>query len=295
MLLNKQKAGVRFLLAVALAGLGVLLTASTSTTSAAAAAKSEPAFCHAETLHDYLAPLKRMPKLRELPYRARGEIRFRGAYIGASGPSLAISGGSAGYQLQWEGNTNWDITVTFARVNWRGKVVQRLGRRHFRLGKLAPVVITEPHILLPGKPATYRTTLVIRSHSGRKLAEFGNYYRVIRPTVHNRLVTDAGAYRPGGTLFARLEDPGATIVLFGEEFFVEKLEGEDWARISETPFPAPLQFVAAGTTSNHCIVFPIPTTMPTGRYRLSQEAVISWASLDGQIRPTLHAEFEVAP
>jgi hypothetical protein len=292
-MLMRERAPGRQRIVTALLTLLVLLLVGTP--GSAAAAEPEPAFCASRTLHDYLAPLKRMPKLRELPYRARGEIRFRGAYIGASGPSLAISGGSAGYQLQWEGNTNWDITVTFARVNWRGKVVQRLGRRHFRLGKLAPATITEPHILLPGKPATYRTTLVIRSHSGRKLAEFGNYYRVIRPTVHNSLVTDAGAYRPGSTLFARLENPGATIVLFGEEFFIEKLEGEKWAPVSETPFPAPLQFVAAGATSNHCTIFPIPGSMPAGRYRLSQEAVISWTSLDGQIRPILHAEFEIAP
>lgn len=295
MLLNRERAGQRRLSVVALlAGLAMLLTVAFSSTPSAAA-EPEPAFCEGETLHDYLAPLKRMPKLRELPYRARGEIRFRGAYIGASGPSLAISGGSAGYQLQWDTNPNWDITVTFARVNWRGKVVQRLGQRHFRLGKLAPATITEPHILLPGKPATYQTTLLIRSHSGHKLAEFGNYYRVIRTTVHTGLVTDASAYRPGSTLFARLENPGATIVLFGEEFFVDKLEGEEWAPVPGGPFLAPLQFVAAGTTSNHCIVFPIPDSIPAGKYRLSQEAVISWASLDGQIRPILHAEFEVAP
>jgi hypothetical protein len=286
----RERASGRYRLVIAL----LALSAAASPPSATAA-EPEPSFCESETLHNYLAPLKRMPKLRELPYRARKEIRFRGAYIGASGPSLAISGGSAGYQLQWDTNPNWDITVTFARVNQRGKVVQRLGRRHFRLGKLAPALITEPHILLPGKPATYRTTLVIRSHSGRKLAEFGNYYRVIRPTVHTSLATDAGAYRPGSTLFARLENPGATVVLVGEEFFIEKLEGTEWAPVPGAPFPTPLHFVAAGTTSNHCTVFPIPDSTPAGRYRLSQEAVISWTRLKGQIRPMLHAEFDVVP
>lgn len=280
----------RFLLSL----FALVLVAVPGSASAATAAP-EPPFCESETLHDYLAPLKRMPKLRELPYRARGEIRFRGAYLGASGPSLAISGGSAGYQLQWEGKPGWEITVTFARVNSRGRVVQPLGRRHFRLGALAPATITEPHILLPGKPATYRTTLVIRSHSGRQLAKFGNYYRVIRPKVHASLVTDASAYPPGSTLYARLENPGATVVLFGEEFFIEKLEGEEWEPLPGTPFPTPLRFVAAGTTSRYCTVYPIPDSTPAGKYRLSQEAVISWNSLDGQIRPMLHAEFDVVP
>jgi Big-like domain-containing protein len=293
-MLSEMRLGLRRLSAMT-ASLAVLLIALFVPSGLALAAEPEPRFCRSQTLHDYLAPLKRMPKLRELPYRARGEGRFRGARVGASGPSLAISGGSAGYQLQWDDNPKWDITVTLARVNWRGKVVQQLGQRHVRLGQLAPAVITEPHFALPGKPGAYRSTLVIRSSSGRKLAEFGNYYRVIRPTVHNRLATDASAYRPGSTLFARLENPGATIVLFGEEFFVEKLEGEEWVPLPGTPFPTGLRFVAAGTTSNHCTVFPIPDSTAPGKYRLSQEAVISWASLDGQIRPILHAEFEVVP
>jgi hypothetical protein len=265
------------------------------TPSSAAALESEPAFCRSETLHDYLAPLKRMPKLRELPYRAREDFRFRGVHIGASGPALAISGGSAGYQLQWDATPKWDITVTLARVNGRGRVVKRIGQRHQRLTGLPPIGEVEPHFSLSGKPALYRTTLVIRSHSGRRLAEFGNYQRVISPSVHTRLALDAPTYRPGDTLFGRVENPGAAIVLFGQEYKIEKLEGESWVPVVEAQFVIPLYWVAAGVTSGHCIPFTIPTSMPTGRYRLSQEAVISWPRLRGQLRPTLHAEFEVVP
>jgi len=272
-----------------------LLVLTAVAPSPAVALEPEPAFCARETLHDYLAPLKRLPKLRELPYRRRAEPFFRGVRIGASGPTLAVSGGSAGYQLQWDTNPRWDITVTFARVSQRGKVVQRLGQRHLRLGGLAPASITEPHIPLPRKPAIYRSTLVIRSHSGRKLAEFGNYHRVIRPTVHARLALTAPTYRPGDTLFARVENPGAAFVLFGQEYAIEKLEGESWVPVLEAQFVIGLYYVAPGLTSNHCIPFPLPTTMAPGRYRLSQEAVISWPNQPRQLRPTLHAEFDVAP
>jgi hypothetical protein len=263
--------------------------------SPAAALESEPPFCRSETLHNYLAPLKRMPKLRELPYRRRAEPFFRGVRIGASGPTLAVSGGSAGYQFQWDTNPKWDITVTFARVNQRGKVLQSLGRRHLRFAELPPDGITEPHIPLPRKPAIYRSTLVIRSHSGRRLAEFGNYYRVIRPTVHARLALTAPTYRPGTTLFARVENPGAAFVLFGQEYAIEKPECESWVPVLEAQFVIGLYYVAPGLTSNHCIPFPLPTTMTPGRYRLSQEAVISWPNQPRQLRPTLHAEFDVVP
>lgn len=277
------------------ASLAMLFIALTILPAPAAAAEPEPAFCASETLHDYLAPLQRLPKLRELPFRRRAEPPFRGVRIGASGPSLAISGGSAGYQLQWDTNPRWDVTVTLARVNGRGKVVQRIGRRHLRLGQLAPALIVEPHFALTGKPAIYRTTLLIRSSSGRKLAEFGNYYRVIRPTVHTHLALTAPTYRPGSTLFARVENPGAAVVLFGQEYAIEKPEGESWVPIVEAQFVIPLYWVAAGMTSGHCIPFQIPTTMPLGHYRLTQEAVISWARQKRQLRPKLHADFDVAP
>jgi hypothetical protein len=291
-MLSETRWGSRHLSAMT-ASFAVLVIALFASAGLALAAEPEPPFCESETLHDYLAPLKRMPKLRELPYRARGEGRFRGARVGASGPSLAISGGSAGYQLQWDTNPKWDVTVTLARVSWRGEVVQNLRQRHLRLGALAPAVITEPHFPLPGKRGAYRTTLVIRSSTGRELAEFGNYYRVIGPTVLMGLIPNARTYRPGSTLFARVENPGAAFVLFGEEFTIEKLEGESWVPVAESPMD--LYFVAPGTSSNHCTVFPIPASSSPGRYRLSQEAVISWPSQRRELRSPLHAEFEVVP
>ena len=177
------------------------------------------------------------------------------------------------------------------------EVVKRLGQRRLRLGTLPPAVITEPHFALPGKSGPYRSTLLIRSPSGRKLAEFGNYYCVIKPGVHARLAPAATTYRPGAALFARVENPGAAFVLFGEEYTIEKLEGESWVPAPESPgpFPVPLYFVAPGTTSGHCTVFPIPTSMSTGRYRLSQETVISWPTQRRELRPVLHAEFDVVP
>jgi hypothetical protein len=264
--------------------------------SLAATSEPEPHFCETITLHDYLAPLKRMPKLRELPFRRRSETRFHGVYVGAAGPSLAVNGGRAGYQLQWDTNPRWDVTVTVAEVSAGGKVVRQLGQRHLRLGSLAPALGTEPSFTMPGKPAFYRSTLAIRSSSGRKLAEFGNYYRVIKPNVHVRLATDASTYRPGTTVFARIENPGAAFVLFGDGYEVESLEGAGWTPAPELPGPfwTPLSFVAPGTTGSHCLTVPIPTSTPAGRYRVSQETVLSWPFERHEQRPFLRAEFEVA-
>jgi hypothetical protein len=279
-----------------------LLAALTSATFAAppraAAATGEPAFCESETLHDYLTPLKRMPKLRERPYRRRAEPFFHGVRIGASGPSLAVGAGSAGYQFQFpiEGKgPDWNVTVNLAQVNARGAVVVRMGERRFRSAALGEAAVVEPHFGLPETPGFYRTIAVIRSSSGRKVAKFGNYYRVVKPKIDMRFVTDATSYRPGETVFARLENPGAAFALYGEEFKVEGLQGETWGPVPAAPGPygIGLQYVAPGTTSRYCLPFPIPATMPPGRYRLAQETVISWPSSDRERRPVLYTEFEV--
>jgi hypothetical protein len=280
-----------------IASLAVLALLAVAAPPAAGATVAEPAFCARTTLHDYLAPVSRLPKLRELPYRRIAEPKFRGVSIGASGPALAVGGGSAGYQFQWDKNPDWDVTVKLARVNARGALVTRLGERRFDSVALQDDAIAEPHFGLPERPGFYRTVLTIRSSSGRRLARFGNYFRLIEPKVDMHFTPQSPSYRPGETVFARLENPGAAIALFGESFKVEGLQGETWGPVAAAPgtYASALQWVGAGSTSRYCLTFPIPTALPAGRYRLAQETVISWPSLHGQQRPVLHAEFEVLP
>jgi hypothetical protein len=282
--------------------LGLLLASAAGTAAAAEPETPEPPFCESHVLHDYLAPIGRMPELREPPFRGTGHyVRLQGARIASSGPPLAVSGGRTGYQINWDENENprWDLTVTLARVDWRGRFRWLIGWRHLRLGELRPALTTEPNISLPSRPGVYKATLVIRSRSGRKLAKFGNYYRVIEPTVHARLAPSSPSYPPGSTLFARIENPGAAFVLFGSEYAIEKLEGPTWIPAPESPgpFTMPLYFVAPGTTSGHCSIFPIHASTPPGRYRISQETVISWPVQphDEELRPRLAAEFDVVP
>lgn len=287
-------------LASCLRGALLSLLALCATAAPASAAEAEPPFCKRHVLHDYLAPLQGLPKLREPPYRRTGKyVRFHGAMISASSPTLIVGSARAGFELGWDRNPKWQLTLTVNQVDWHGRVQRRVGVRHLPLGALGQALFAEPNIVLGGPPALYRATLVIRSARGRMLGQFGSYYRVVRPSVNGRLTTSSPTYPPGGTLFARIENPGAAFVLFGAEFKIEKLEDESWIPAPETPdvFTMGLYNVAPGVTSGHCTVFPIPTTTPPGIYRLSQEAIFSWPGerRDGQIRPTLHAEFAVVP
>jgi hypothetical protein len=171
-----------------------------------------------------------------------------------------------------------------------------MGERRLRTIALKPAETVEPRFRLPERPGFYRTILTIRSSTGREIAKFGNYYRLVKPKPNMYFTAQAATYRPGETVFARLENPGLAFALYGEEFKVEGLQGETWGPVAAAPGPfhTALQFVAPGTTG-HCLDFPIPAGLPAGRYRLSQETVISWPSLHGQHRPVLHAEFEVQP
>jgi hypothetical protein len=274
--------------------LAVAIVACSVGAGSASAIVEPPPYCERTTLHDYLAPLAKLPKLRELPYRRIAEPRFRGVHIGASGPALAVGGGSAGYQFQFDKNPHWNVTVQLAQVNGNGSVRVFMGERRFRSDALAPAIITEPHFSLPERPGIYRTTMVIRSSSGRKIAKFGNYYRLVRPKTNMRFVPQKPTYLPGELVFARLENSGAAFALYGEEFTVEGLQGATWGPVPAAPGPysTGLQFVGPGTTG-HSLVFLVPPGLTPGRYRLSQETVISWPSLHGQHRPHLYAEFEV--
>lgn len=271
--------------------LAVLALAALGAPAGAAAAEGEPSFCERTTLHDYLKPLQRLPELRERPFRRIAEPFFRGVRIGASGPTLAVNGGSAGYQFQWDKNPGWDITLTLAQLRADGTVRRPLGERRSRFDDLGQALVTEPHFSLPHKPGFYRTTLLIRSRSGRKLAEFGNYYRVVRPKIDDRLVAERPSYLPGETLFARLENRGAAFVLYGDGFDVEGMQGGAWGPAG-TGY-TPLHFVAPGTTGNQCLAFAIPATLPAGRYRLAQETVLGWPAGTVERRPFLYAEFDI--
>lgn len=278
----------------AIALLTVALLASAVATGTAAAAPP-PKFCESTTLRDYLTPLAKMPKLRERPYRRIAEPYFQGVRIGSSGPALSVGGdSSAGYQFQFDKNPGWKITLHLAQVNADGSVRVRMGERRLDSLALKPAVIAEPRFRLPERPGYYRTILVIRSKTGKKVATFGNYYRVVRPKQNMYFTPQRTTYAPGELVYARLENPGLAFALYGEEFTVEGLQGETWGPVPQVPGPLTtgLQFVAPGTTG-HCLVFLIPPDLPAGRYRMNQETVISWPSLHGQHRPHLYAEFEV--
>ena len=139
---------------------------------------------------------------------------------------------------------------------------------------------------MPGQPALYRTTLTIRSAGGRKLAGFGNYYRVVRPTVNVRLTSIAPVYRPGATLYAesRTSAPPSSSPMRNPRSKSSRAKAEcrcrnrraSSRRSTSSRRERPAATARSSRSRPRC----------PGRYRLSQEAVISWPFERRERRPT---------
>lgn len=282
---------------------GVFAALAVAPPASAVTYEPVPAFCDGKVVHDYLNPLKRMAK-PHAPHPS-GRIGFGPPALRLRlFPSLLVGQSSAGYWLYLERRRGrvrleWEVTTTLARVDWRGRELSVLARGHRRIGSVDSRLGVIGQFEIDGHPDVYRFTLEIARRSGEKLAEFSRYLRVVRPTRKARLALDAASYKPGETVFGRIENFGTAAVHFGAPFVIERLEGTGWVRAPESPrgpWIRPLYGVGPGEASPHCSGFWIPPTMPAGRYRMSKGVDFA----DGRLRPPefdipLSAEFDVLP
>jgi len=265
--------------------------------ASAAIYETPPPFCDDTVIHDYLAPLERLPKLHAPT--SSGGLRFGPENVRISfSPQLIVDEGWAGYTLSRRRpgssvHLDWDIESVLARVDWRGRTtaIEQRARRHVGgLWKSHGGGRTE--FSVDGKPGVYRITVTFSNQSGRQLGDVGLYFRVVNPTKRTRLGLNADSYRPEQTVFGRIENFGTAMIFFGAEYAIERLEGTEWTRAPESPkaFILPLYGTGAGRTSG-CSPFRIPSTMPAGRYRMSK-------GFGYGVHSDLHlvsAEFAIAP
>jgi hypothetical protein len=245
-----------------------------------------------------------MPKLHSLP--AEGQMGFGSANVRIRGSnSLVIGEDEGGYSFSLRhynhpAHPRWDVTATLWQVDWKGRNVRRITQAHRRLLTINREVDASLNFTLPKEPAVYRSTIEIRSLSGRKLGGFGTYYRVVRPTSHAQFRLNAGSYRPGSIVNGRVENLGTEPLVSGADYAIEKLEGATWIRAPESPhvFPAIAFIVPGGMSRNRCDSFFIPESMAVGRYRMSKRFRLATQKMKTEggvwLRPvTRSAEFEI--
>jgi hypothetical protein len=266
--------------------------------------ETEPsAFCRATVIRDYLAPLDRLPKPHSpgpggrLGFGPRS-IRLRPL------PSLLVGGGTIGYKLflskgAQAQHPDWTVVTTLERVSWRGRSAEthNHARRHVTTVSRTHEAGEEFRVNRYAFP--YLLTVVFRNQAGKELGEYGFYFRVVDATANARFGLSAPSYRPGSTVFARIENFGSSPATYGAPYAIERLEGTAWVKAPESPkgpWILPLYWTLAGMTERGCHGFWIPPTMPPGRYRISKEAQFPALRGPGSDEPRLIAgEFDVAP
>lgn len=282
----------------------VVATAALSAISASPAAavtyEPEPQFCEPSLVHDYLAPLKRLPKLH-WPATERNPVFGSGNVTLSQVQSLVVGKGTIGFRLglrnyNHPAHPTWKLTVTLSRIDWRGRSRETVGLKTISVTSISRDSEPSADFDVAAKPAAYRLTLVALTPSGRKLGRYGSYFRVVPITRKAQLGLNDTTYRPGQTVFARVENNGTMDVSYGVPYSIERLDGSTWVTAPESPkgpWILPLLISPPGGTGR-CNGFWIPPTMSPGQYRVAKGVNFGWP---GRNRPetTLTANFQIAP
>jgi hypothetical protein len=263
----------------------------------------EPAgFCREQTVHDFLRPMQRMPKLNSplpdgtLPFAPptlRLKVRERllltedyagyGALINRRSPELPLF---------------WRVRTTLSRIDWKGRKLETIRSSRKRVD-----IVTHRdgfgfgHWMGKEDLGPYRLTTVVYDRHGRRIGGFGFYLRVVKSTMRPRLRLNATAYRPGETVFGRFENYGTVPFEVDWGFRIQRFDGSRWSPVpAEAALPDGFSPPPAGMTTR-CAAFDIPPQTPPGRYRMSRGWTLAVAPEDfeGPDAGKARAEFTILP
>lgn len=260
-----------------------------------------PPLCAPAVIRDFSEPLERLPKLHTPP--ASGRVKFGPASLRLSPlPTLVSGEGRVGYKLFLEGRArpirpDWAVTTTLSRLNWKGRVVKVIDQlqrqvRIVRAGRGAGVQFE-----IKGVAAPYRVTTIFHSKSGRKLGEYGFYFRLVPPIASVGLGLNASTYGAGNTVVGQIENFGTLWASYGVQYAIERLEGAVWKKTPDSPeaFILPVHSAEPGKSGTGCSTFRIRPWAPPGRYRMSKEVFIETGPRSRVDPVTVYAEFDVRP
>lgn len=272
----------------------VVVAASLASASSAAAGPYEPVpsdFCEARVVHDYLQPLKRLPKLKPAPVEASFDFGPRNLRVSTT-ERLLVGGGRIGYTLYVERGTGasvvrpgWRVKTELSRVNRIGDEVESIKVWRRTISVLSDRDATGVHFDLGEEPGLYRLLVTIENKRGKRLGGFGYYSRAVPRTANAHLVLNASIFARGQTVVGHVENFGTTRASFGAGLTIERLEGSTWMLAPESPrgpVPAIAYVVFPGMSANGCSSFTTPASMPPGHYRMT-------------LSPELSTEFDLTP
>ena len=258
----------------------------------AASASQAQGFCRTKVIHDYKAFLTGLPPLpgppidEHLPF-APPRVFFRSL---GEGP-LQIGEGVRGYRLSFfpyqagepSPTLNWKLTGTLTPIDEAGRPLAPSQTIERRVDKLEPEGSgpsgeSRIDFPIPGTPMLYRLEVRIENGSGELLGAFGEYFRVLEPSVDFRLSLNRQRFKPGQTVRVTLSNPGVAWLRFGLFRGIEYKKGRSWVA-PPVEFPGrPVFAIGLGMgpgESKSCWSVKIPDDAVPGRYRFSTQVGVS--------------------
>lgn len=220
--------------------------------------------CPAGSPIDYLAPLRDLPKLREIPADHRLPFAPRNLSVFPFGELLA-GGGVTGFEFRSTSQhrmnrLRWTITLTVRQLSSQGAPKGITGKQTVRLRgrhsyRREPVYLG---IDVPGRPGFYKRELTIKRRHHPPVT-FSQYLRVLPRRFDVSLHLAQSSYLPGEMLAMRLENHGTLDVTYGLVKYLEKWNGADWVSGEEEDHFYPLiAYTLPPGTVGKCELFTFP-------------------------------------
>lgn len=289
---NRQSAIASLIAALAILALSL---------APAVASADSPPFCGEQIVHDYTRPFQRMPRLHEPPKSGHFPFAPPRVYLQSPERSVLVSedgmgpvfsyGLSSTSSIERTIRLDWVMVARVFRVDGRGRPVEVVNRRSRAIGTVSDKELSRISLplWLSSKESLYKVELSIMGRHGALLGRYGQYLRVVRPTVAVGLGLNSKSLRPGAALDFRVENFGTARVSYGEPFSIERFDGVWSVYLSEAqlgPWHRNLLGLFSGAVGR-CQRVRIPADAPPGKYRLRKALVRPSVSLS--------KEFSVAP
>lgn len=243
---------------------------------------STASFCDERVAHDYAKPFELMPAVRGIP--SSGHLPFSPRALEVDTPSSAIlvpgEALSMSYGLSVPSEERlgrrlaWGVSSQLIQVNATGRrlqVVERTGLR-FNTRDVKDVSGLGYSLEVSPRPAFYLVATQFRTLNGTNLGEYGEYFRVVRPTHVTKLVASQQSVRVGEQLVFRIENSGTRSVSFGEPFGVEKEVNGSWLPVGLPLGPWHAQRLGLGAGEvGACQELVVPSRLRPGGYRVRKD------------------------
>lgn len=248
-------------------------------------------FCQVAKVRDYEKPLKRLPRVPAPPFDDRLDFAPARTFLGRYSPGpLQVGPGQRGFTINFSPEEtspqpsrqlNWQIAASLVALDRSGDPIGKPKVIEKRVKRLRPD--SERYrgldfsFAVPGKPALYRVELVFENKAGKRIARFGENFRVLKPSLDVDLILNGTTFRRGEFLRASLVNRGAGFLGFGLGKSIEYWDGATWTtppvKFPGVGGPVPAIGLTAGPGEKHsCWSTTIPPDATPGTYRFRTNA-----------------------